>query len=134
MVKVLRPDYIFSFWIFIWYLLFIAKIVSVNPFYLLCFALLVNCIDIIIRLSMNYSTKGIVSYIIITFLMKVLPILHLYNTYDSYNFDVSFIYIFIIHIFWLWMNDMIKYRFIVEKETERTFIPPFEYLFTSILK
>ena len=131
--KVLRPDFIFSYWIFVWYLLFIFGVVKQNPLYILCFALLINCIDISIKIMLNYPVKVVLSFFIINFLIKVIPIFHLVSYKEEKNVDMfSFFSVFIIYIVWLWMNDMTKNTINIVKSQDRTHIPPFEHLFVSL--
>jgi len=131
--KVLRPDFIFSYWIFVWYLLFIFGIVKQNPLYILCFALLVNCIDILIKIMLNYPVKVIISFLIINFLIKVIPILHLLSINDDKKFDIlSLFHVFFVYIIWLSINNMMTNTINIVKAEERQYIPPFEHLFISL--
>lgn len=130
--KVLRPDFIFSYWIFIWYVLFILKIVKQNPFYILCFALLINSFDMIIKIYLNYPKNVILSFIIINIFLKVLPIIHLMSITDK-KFDiVALIYVFIVYMIWLWINKMVGNATLFVEAEKRTYIPPFEHLFTTL--
>ena len=73
-----------SYWIFAWYLLFIAKIVPYNPFWWLAIGLIV---DILATLEMIYYRNDfliIFLFILINIFIKIIPIYHL-----SYSTNVN---------------------------------------------
>jgi len=72
-----------SYWIFVWYLLFIAKIVPYNPFWWLAIGLFV---DILATLEMMYYRNDfliIFLFIIINLFIKIIPMYHLLTSYGS---------------------------------------------------
>lgn len=70
-----RFDYVFSYWIFAWFLLYEMNVINYNPFGALIFALLFNTIGLIGLIYYQYDLFDIVAFIIINFFIKVLPIL-----------------------------------------------------------
>jgi len=72
-----------SYWIFVWYLLFLAKIVPYNPFWWLAIGLFV---DILATLEMMYYRNDfliIFLFIIINLFIKIIPMYHLLTSYGS---------------------------------------------------
>jgi hypothetical protein len=100
----LRPDLVFSYWIYIWFLLYVFKIINFSP----KFPLIIGLIDNIIMLIMmflygtNYIT--ILYFIVINTLIKIIPLYYLWREpiklKDIY-FTVILAFVFIL---WLHIN------------------------------
>jgi hypothetical protein len=100
----LRPDLVFSYWIYIWFLLYLFKIINFSP----KFPLIIGLIDNIIMLIMmflygtNYIT--ILYFIVINTLIKIIPLYYLWREHiklkDIY-FTVILAFVFIL---WLHIN------------------------------
>jgi hypothetical protein len=81
-----------SYWIFLWYLLFIFKIVKANPLLFLIISFIFILIQIY-YLYVNKSSKyNLIKYIIINLFIKIIPIFILIIYYPiSFNYnDISF--------------------------------------------
>ena len=100
MVNNLRIDLVFSYWIFIWYILYILKIVKYNPKLALLIAIIVNGIAILLMIYYRHPASVIISFCIINIFIKIIPFISLietkYELKDFYALIVSFI------IFLLW--------------------------------
>lgn len=77
---VLSFVYVFSYWIFIWFLLYEFGWTKYNPFYFLCFALLVNFIILGMMIYFQNDPIVILFYVIVNLFIKVLPIYLLWET------------------------------------------------------
>ena len=136
-MKELRADFIFSYWIFIWFILFELNFIPFNPFIILVFALIINTIDFLIKIFLKYSHKSLLYYFIINIFIKILPIVILLfqrqNTFSSEDLDFTIIYFI---LFLIWSYDINKNEIVftfLQKEKERKFIPPFEYYFIKYI-
>jgi hypothetical protein len=97
----MRFDFVFSYWIFTWYLLYIFKVVRFNPKIFLEIGLLENLAQLSMMIYYNNSIQYILLFIIINTLIKVLPIYSIWNSkttsYDIYAgiilFFVYFLYL-----------------------------------------
>ena len=78
----LRTDYIFSIWIFVWFLLYAFKVTSYNPTFALLFAVVFIIISIVYFVSNNIDNYHIYRFIVICILEKFLPLLYLYHIED----------------------------------------------------
>ena len=115
---VFRPDLLFSYWIFLWFLFyyFINKSSSLsskwvsehmNPIYLLYIALLENMVTFLFILLVNPNYLIIIQYLLMIFLVKVLPIYLLWNIpikHKMENIGICAIS-FIIYLFYLFLNN-----------------------------
>ena len=101
----LRIDLVFSYWVFIWYLLFIFKFINFNPKFALIIGLFDNSILLFLMIYFRSSIKTIISFIIINTVIKLIPLYSLrksvIHTKDIY-FTVGILFVY---IFWLHVNN-----------------------------
>ena len=103
-MSALRIDLVFSYWIFIWYILYEFKFTSHSPKFSLIIGLLENIVMFIMMLTYGTSYKTIIYFIIINTLIKVIPLYYLRNNSIKMK-DIYFsILLFIIFIIWLHIN------------------------------
>jgi len=100
----LRPDYIFSIWIFVWYILYELSIIKYNPKIWLIISLII-IIHYILLLIYYKRFYMLFIFVIVNFIIKVLPILSLYNTKIVLKYFIFGIFLFIIYNFWLLYNN-----------------------------
>ena len=100
----LRADLVFSYWIYLWYLLYAFKITTYSPKFPLILGLLDNIIMLFLMLVYGTSTRTIFYFIIINTLIKVVPLYYLRNEAIKMK-DIYFtILLFIIFVLWLHLN------------------------------
>jgi len=118
-----RFDYLFSYWLFAWYILYELKIVKYNPKLGLTIAVIVNLLELIIMFYYNYNY--ILLFILINFTIKLIPLWRLkdiiYEEHDIY----ILLYIFLIYITWLLYNNINIYdiTFIDDIKNNKPFTP-----------
>jgi hypothetical protein len=114
-MDIIRPDFIFSYWIFLWFIIYYFSPITytikkyINPFFGLLIALIENIISFI---YISIKTKNILIisyYLLMMLLMKGLPIYLLYShnyNYINYKTDISaFIFVFLIYNIYLSINN-----------------------------
>jgi len=101
-----RIDFIFSYWIFVWYLLYEFKIINDNPKIALTIALIENIIGLFLMIYYSNSLNHIASFIIIMFLIKIIPLWRLRNIDHEINSLYIMIFLFIIFLLWLSVNNI----------------------------
>lgn len=99
----LRVDYIFSYWILLWYVLFMLNVTTYNPLFLLYVALFLNVLGIYDKLS---SMKNTLIYIFIIILIKVIPIYSIRDTIIKIEDIYVSLLLFFIYLLWIFMNDI----------------------------
>jgi len=103
-MKALRADLIFSYWIFIWYLLYIFNCTTYNPKFALIFGLIDNIIMLFLMIHYNTPIKTIVIFIIVNTLIKIVPLYYLRKDMLKWK-DVYFTgVLFLIFILWLHLH------------------------------
>jgi len=103
-----RFDYLFSYWIVLWYVLYELNLVSYNPKGALIPALLVNGMLLCIMLYYSYSYTII--FVTFVMLIKGIPLWSVWN--DPYRLkDVyATIVLFVLYLLWIWINDVNLYN------------------------
>jgi len=110
-----RFDYVFSYWIFVWYILYELKIVSYNPKIALVLGLLENLIILLFMFYFYNSFIYIFLFCFINFFLKVIPLWRLRNT-GYFKSDIcALLILFSIYLFWLYINNVRFEKYAVDK-------------------
>lgn len=100
----LRADLVFSYWIYLWYILYAFKITNFSPKFPLILGLIDNIIMLLLMLVYGTSKETIFYFIIINTLIKVVPLYYLRNEPIKW-IDIYFtIFLFILFVVWLHLN------------------------------
>jgi hypothetical protein len=97
----IRPDYIFSYWIFGWYILYITGLFNHNPKFALYLGLLENLFVLVSMIYYNVNVKNIFYFTLIILLMKVIPLWTLRQTTMSEKDLYATLGIFLMYIGWI---------------------------------
>lgn len=98
-----RPDFIFSYWIFTWYILYEFRMVSYNPKGALLIGLVENLI--LLGIMIYYSYVYILEFCIINLFIKILPLWRLSNT-SYYVKDIyATLVLFFIYLIWVYFHQ-----------------------------
>ncbi len=100
----LRADLVFSYWIYLWYILYAFKITDFSPKFPLIIGLIDNIIMLLLMLVYGTSRETIFYFLIINTLIKVVPLYYLRNEPIKLN-DIYFtVLLFIVFVGWLHLN------------------------------
>lgn len=100
----LRADLVFSYWIYLWYILYAFKITNFSPKIPLILGLIDNIIMLLLMLVYGTSRETIFYFIIINTLIKVVPLYYLRNEPLKLR-DIYFTcFLFILFVGWLHLN------------------------------
>jgi hypothetical protein len=108
----LRIDFVFSYWIFFWYLLYIIKIFKYSPKFALLLGIIENSIMILLMFYYKTSINGILLFMLINFFIKILPYYSLVNE-RIYLKDIKITaLIFLTYCVWIYINgkSIINYQ------------------------
>jgi hypothetical protein len=100
-----RIDFIFSYWIFSWYLLYITNIIEYSPKFVFLLGIIENII-LLFFITQNGSTiETIIKFIVINIIIKIVPYYTIRN--DKIKDKDIFVscLIFIIYNIWLYINN-----------------------------
>lgn len=100
----LRVDLVFSYWIFVWYLLYVFHIIPFSPKFPLILGVIDNLIMFIMMLLYGTSRRTIFYFVVINTFIKILPLYFLRNEIIQWR-DIYFtIALFCLFILWLHIN------------------------------
>lgn len=102
----------FSYWIFIWYILYILHLTQYNPKIGLLFALIANILLLILMIWYKTTTHLIFLLLLVMLFEKIIPLYTIWNIKTSYNDVLVFIILFAIYIVWIIMNKQYINNFI----------------------
>jgi len=100
------PDKILSYWILLWYILFIFKIIYINPKFILIVGLFENLMLLFLILDIA-DTINIFYFLIIIFITKIIPILTLWNCKIKLVDIYYTIGIVCVYVIWLYVTNSI---------------------------
>lgn len=116
----------FSYWIFIWFLLYYFRIVHSNPKWWLVLAFIQNIIVIFLLIRYKYSLKFILIFGLIAVLVKVIPFMLIKDT-KVHNTDfVWYFIIFGMYCLGMYLNNKntMNYIFPFDSIKNKKFFPP----------
>ena len=100
-----RFDLIFSYWIFIWYLLYVIKFIKYNPKFIIGFGIIENIFILLMMFYFGSTIKTIQHFIIINIFIKIIPFYTLKDTI-IYKKDIfASIILFLIYCIWIYINN-----------------------------
>ncbi len=125
---------IFSYWLFIWFVLFYVGIIKENPLLFLCIGYVIVIIEMIYLISKKTSTYNIKKFFIINIIIKLIPIIIILltspikiNLYKDIKFGLIVILIYVIVMNILGINIKNEYlnmidSYVKDEKDKRTYI------------
>ncbi len=104
-MRSLRFDLVFSYWIYLWYILYALHATSYSPKFPLLLGLFDNIIMFILMIIYGTSSRTIIYFIIINTFIKVVPLYYLRNEKISIIDIYLTICLFLLFIIWLYINN-----------------------------
>lgn len=104
--------YIFSYWIFLWYLLYFFGIMNVyNPKFAIIIGLFENLVILSLMVFYNTKYKLIFLFIIMMIILKIIPIYSIRNTKIYYQDIMATIFLFLVYLLFMFFNNKNFYDF-----------------------
>ena len=104
-MAIIRIDLVFSYWITLWYILYILRIINYSPKFAIAIGIIDNFIMLCLMLYFGTKTQSIIMFVMINIVIKVLPYYTL-RIETIKTKDVLFTFVlFIFFIFWLHINN-----------------------------
>jgi len=103
----IRPDLIFSYWIYLWYILYIFKILKYNPKLAIICGMFENLIVLILMYIYNTKKILVILFIIMFFILKLFPLYTIWNDNIKLKDDIiNTSLLFIIYLIWIRLNKL----------------------------
>ena len=104
MRKVLRPDLVFSYWIYVWFLLYFFQWTNYSPKFALVLGLLDNIIMLLLMILFGTTMTTIINFVIINTIIKIVPLYYLRKERIVIK-DIYFTCIlFLLFVIWIHLN------------------------------
>lgn len=101
----LRADLVFSYWIYVWYILYAFHFTIYSPKIALILGVIDNLIMLLLMILYGTSRRTIFYFIVINTLIKAVPLYYLRNEVIQTR-DVYFTCIlFVVFVLWLHLNQ-----------------------------
>ena len=108
----IRFDFVFSYWILLWYLLYECKRIIYNPKFALVVGLFENFVYLFGMIIYRNSIINIGLFIIVNFFIKILPLYTLRGTRVRKSDIVFTVVLFFSYVLWLTVNGVDIYHYI----------------------
>lgn len=103
-MPILRSDFVFSYWIFAWFILYLLKIVPYSPKFVIILGIIENFFLLISMIFYKSSFYKISKFIIINVFIKIIPLLVVWNDKIIKRDIYATIILFLIYLLWLLFN------------------------------
>jgi hypothetical protein len=101
----IRVDFVFSYWIFAWYLLYIFGFeTDFNPKFALICGLFVNLGAVCLMLYKHTKIKIIFLFIVCFIIIKLIPIITIWNTKITKLDIITTFQLLFIYLIWIYVN------------------------------
>jgi len=101
----LRIDFIFSYWVFFWDLLYVFNLVPYNPKFAIICGFIENCLLLVCMIIFKTSLKIVTLFFTMVFLLKLIPLYFLRNCPIKLDDVYATIGLFLIYLLWLTFNN-----------------------------
>lgn len=108
-----KPYNIFSYWILLWYILYIFHITNYNPKFILIIAIIHNFMVWIHKL-INHPIKKLIIFSIIFIIIKIIPYISIRNTKIRKHDIIFSILLVVLYLLWIHINNISLYKIIIE--------------------
>lgn len=109
-----RPDLIFSYWIIVWYVLYIIGFVPYNPKYLFILGIALAGIQFCVMLVYRKSFSYIMAFIIANLILKGVPLFTIFGRKTTKEDVFAMVLSVAMYTLWLKLNNKNLYRFFIE--------------------
>ena len=106
----MRFDYVFSYWIFMWYLLYELRVTTFNPKIVLILGVIHNTIMLLFMFYYKNDWIHIATFSFINTCIKVIPLWTVRNDPYRWKDFYALVYLFMIYIVWLFINGKLHMK------------------------
>ena len=99
---------IFSYWIFVWFILFYIGLTKYNPLFILIIGYIFTLFEFIYLIIKKSSRYNLIKFMIINIIIKFIPILLIIKFPLRFNIDDIYFSIYLIFFYFIIMSIMNK--------------------------
>jgi hypothetical protein len=112
----IRSDYVFSYWIFLWFILYILKIIKYSPKFIIILGIIENFFVIIYLILKKSTLYKITKFIIINIIIKVIPLYIIWKDEINLKDIIVSIILFVIYLIWIYINCGVECLYNIQKK------------------
>ena len=127
----LRPDFIFSYWIFTWFLLYYFKLTNYNPFFAITLGLIFNTLQLLGYLYYKNYKKSLL-FIIANIFLKIIPFYLIKNKTIKQKDILFTIFLLIIFIIYSYTNRKNQIKSFLKSLKSKNIDSPFSYYLNKL--
>ena len=130
-----RFDLLFSYWIFLWFLVYIIGWTTYNPTFIFIVGVFYSIVMVGIMFYFRTKLLTIFLFILSLFLFKIIPLLTIRRVISTRDIVASF-FLFLLYLGWICLNGLpLNYELNISIDVIRNKIDlPFTSLMKKILK
>ena len=130
-----RFDLLFSYWIFLWFLVYIIGWTTYNPTFIFIVGVFYSIVMVGIMFYFRTKILTILLFILSLFLFKIIPLLTIRRVISTRDIVASF-FLFLLYLGWICLNGLpLNYELNISIDVIRNKIDlPFTSLMKKILK
>ena len=134
--EVVRPYFIFYYCIFFWLILYMLRIIPFSPKFIIILGIIENIFILTLKIYNKYYSS-IPSFLIINTIIKIIPLICVWNTTIKENDIIFSAILFIVYLIWLIINKKFYILYSMEwltknKKNKNSVVAPFEHFFEKI--
>jgi hypothetical protein len=99
-------DYIFSYWIFVWFVLYLLGIIQTAPVLLIYLGILVNLFELLYFVYLRIPLYQLVKFCLINTALKIIPLYFVWNKpITEYEIKATIV-VLLAYVLWLYINKV----------------------------
>jgi hypothetical protein len=100
----IRVDFVFSYWIFSWYLAYIAKLTTFNPKWGLVLGITENIVLAIVLFAYGAKSADLTLFLLINMVIKGVPLYSIYESKTTPRDIYAIAALFVMYVLWVHIN------------------------------
>jgi hypothetical protein len=108
--KIIRIDFIFSYWILFWFICHKIKLISFNPRDAIIFSICVNFMMFLFLIYNKSSRYYLFKFSFINTMLKIIPFITLYNTKTTPKDNYFLLLLLCLYLIWIYFNQFIGFQ------------------------
>jgi hypothetical protein len=116
-MEYLRLDFIFSYWIFAWFILYEINILKYSPKFVIILGLIENFCLLLYFIYRKSSFYNIIKFIGINIFIKIIPLYLVWNDKIILRDIIASLILFLIYLLWLLINNRFNYNELIKGYT-----------------
>jgi len=102
---IMRLDFIFSYWILIWFIAYVVKFTTFSPKFAFIIGIIENIGVLMLLIYKNASVKSVLYFFMVVIITKLLPLYCMRNDTIKHEDVIFTLALFVLYNAWLFINN-----------------------------